>query len=85
MASGKGGARHEAKPWVDVGLLYQCLEKHDTVVANLLAYEHLNSTAAPNAKALLAIQSLWEGLLELSPQWPSAQPAPSPCPGQSFD
>ena len=64
---GKGGARHETKPWVDVGLLYKCLEKHYEMVADMGSYEHLNSSAAPNAKALLQLKDLWVGLLELSP------------------
>ena len=65
--SGRGGPRHEPKPWVDVGLLYKCLEKHDGLVADLGSYKHLNSAAAPNAKALLHLKDLWVGLLELSP------------------
>ena len=67
MGGGKGGARHEVKPWVDVGLLYTCLEKHQKLVADLGAYEHVSSQAAPNAKALLELTDLWTGLLELSP------------------
>ena len=68
MGGGKGGARHEAKPWVDVGLLYKCLEKHQKLLADMKAYEHVSSQAAPNAKALLDLKDLWAGLLELSPQ-----------------
>ena len=65
--SGRGGARHAAKPWVDMGILYKCLEKHKVLVADMGSYEHLNSQAAPNAKALLSLKPLWGGLLELSP------------------
>ena len=65
---GKGGARHEAKPWVDVGVLYKCLEKHQKLLSDMKAYEHTSSQAAPNAKALLDLKGLWVGLLELSPQ-----------------
>jgi hypothetical protein len=43
MGGGKGGARHEAKPWVDVGLLYKCLEKHQKLLADMKAYEHVSS------------------------------------------
>jgi hypothetical protein len=67
MGGAKGGARHEVKPWVDFGLLYKCLEKHQKLVADLGAYEHVSSQAAPNAKALLELKDLWTGLLELSP------------------
>ena len=68
MGGGKGGARHEAKPWVDVGLLHKCLEKHQKLLADMKAYEHVSSQAAPNAKALLDLKDLWAGLLEPSPQ-----------------
>ena len=45
----KGGAQHKAKPWVEVGLLYQCLEKHKELVADLGAYEHIGRSNAPDA------------------------------------
>ena len=67
VMTGKGGARHEPKPWVDVGLLYKCLEKHECLVADMGSYEHISSQGAPNAKALLGLKDLWVGLLELAP------------------
>ena len=65
--AGKGGARHEAKPWVDVGLLHKCLGKHECLVADMGTYEHTSPQAAPNAKALLNLKDLWVGLLERLP------------------
>ena len=65
--SGKGGARHEVKPWVDVGILFKCLENHKDLVTDMGSYEHMNSQSARNAKALLDLKALWGGLLELSP------------------
>jgi len=63
----RGGPRHEAKPLVDVGLVFKCLEKHKDILADLGAYEHMCSSSGPNAKALHATRKLWTGLLDLEP------------------
>ena len=63
----RGGPRHEAKPLVDVGLVFKCLEKHKDILADLGAYEHMSSSSGPNAKALHATRKLWTGLLDLEP------------------
>jgi len=63
----RGGPRHEAKPLVDVGLAFKCLEKHKDILADLGAYEHMSSSSGPNAKALHATRKLWTGLLDLEP------------------
>ena len=63
----KGGAKHKAKPWVDVGLLYQCLEKHKDMVADPGAYEHVGRPNAPDAKGLLANMPLRKALVRLEP------------------
>ena len=55
------------KPWVDVGILFKCLEKHKALVTDMGSYEPVNSQSAPNATALLDLKALWGGLLELSP------------------
>ena len=65
--SGRGGNRNPAKPWVDVGLLHECLEKHGAMMINLGSYEHINSCSAPNAKALVDLQPLWSDLVKLEP------------------
>ena len=65
--SGRGGNRNPTKPWVDVGLLYECLKKHGAMVKNLGSYEHINSCSAPNAKALVDLQPLWSDLVKLEP------------------
>ena len=64
---GRGGPRHQSKPWVDVGLLYKCLEKHKAIVKDLGAYEHISSSAAPNPLSLVDTKPLWEGLVRLEP------------------
>ena len=63
----KGGPQHKAKPWVEVGLLYQCLEKHKELVADLGAYEHIGRSNAPDPKSLLANMPLWKALVRLEP------------------
>lgn len=62
----RGGANHKLKPgWI--GLLYQCLEKHKDLLANLGAYEHIGRSNAPDAKGLLANLPLWKELVRLEP------------------
>lgn len=63
----RGGANHKPKPWVDVGLLYQCLEKHKDLLANLGAYEHIGRSNAPDAKGLFDTLPLWKALVRLEP------------------
>jgi len=46
MSGKHGGARNPAKPWVDVGLLYECSKKHGAMVKNLGSYEHISSSSA---------------------------------------
>ena len=35
MSGGRGGPRHQPKPWIDVGLPYDCLKKHEKLVQKL--------------------------------------------------
>ena len=65
MSGKHGGARNPAKPWVDVGLLYECSKKHGAMVKILGSYEHISSSSAPNAKSLLDLQPLWSDLVKL--------------------
>ena len=67
MSGGRGGPRHQPKPWIDVGLLYDCLKKHEKLVQNLGGYEHLSSSSSPAPKALLDLKPLWSDLLVLEP------------------
>ena len=65
--TGRGGARHVAKPHVDVDVLFRCLEKHKDLVADLGAYEHISRSYAPNPQALLNNMALWKDLLKVEP------------------
>ena len=53
MSTGRGGARHHAKPFVDSGILYKCLEKHEGILSDLGGYEHVSITRAPDPKGLV--------------------------------
>ena len=65
--SGRGGARHHAKPYVDTGILYKCLEKHEGLLSEMGAYEHISSNMAPDPKGLLHTMPLWRESLRVEP------------------
>ena len=67
MPGGRGGARNPPKPWIDVGLFYDCLKKHGQLLKNLGSYEHISSSTAPHPKALLDLQPLRSDLVNLEP------------------
>ena len=59
MSSGRGGARHFAKPLVDADVLFSILSANEELVADLGSYEHLSKAYAPDPKGLL--ESLGKG------------------------
>ena len=65
--SGRGGARHHAKPYVDTGILYKCLEKHEGLLSEMGAYEHISRNMAPDPKGLLHTMPLWREFLRVEP------------------
>ena len=65
--SGRGGARHHAKPFVDSGILYKCLEKHEGILSDLGGYEHVSITQAPDPKGLVHCMPLWKELVRVEP------------------
>ena len=72
---GRGGPRHSAKPYVDPGVLFKCLEKHTELLAEMGAYDVLGSNAAVDFKALLRLKPMWLSLLKAES---SGQIAPKP-------
>ena len=44
--SGKGGARHLSKPYVDAGLILKCLQDNSELVADMGPYEALSRNGA---------------------------------------
>ena len=67
--SGKGGARHHTKPWVDQGLLYAALVAHQDLVKDLGRYEHISRSNAPDPKGGHALPGLVEGTCESGALW----------------
>ena len=65
---GKGGPRHTAKPFVEQGLLQECLRKHEDIVSNLRGYEGLSRNSAVDPRGLVHALPLVEDLLHLEPQ-----------------
>ena len=65
--SGRGGARHKAKPYVDPGLLFQVLDKHEELVTDLKGYEVLSRNSAVDPRALHSLLPLLNALLDLVP------------------
>ena len=61
-----GGSRHKSKPFVESGLLFRCLEKHEVIVKDLGAYESTNKHSSPDALGLLNVLPLAKGLITLS-------------------
>ena len=65
--SGRGGARHKAKPYVDPGLLFQVLDKHEELVTDLKGYEVLSRNSAVDPRALHSLLPLLNAFLDLVP------------------
>ena len=55
---GRGGARHKAKPYIDTGLLFKVLNKHEELVADMKGYEVVSRNSAVDPKALHALLPL---------------------------
>ena len=64
---GKGGALHFAKPLVDGGLLFSCLDKHKKLVAHLGEYESISRNGGPSFEGLVSNAAFIEDLLLLEP------------------
>ena len=67
MSGGKGGCRHTAKPFVDVGLLLEALKRQESVLKNFGPYAAISSNQAVDPKGLMHCFYLLEGLVKLSP------------------
>lgn len=52
--SGRGGPISLNQFVVDVGLLYECLEKHHKRASDLRIYEHISNASRPNGAKSIA-------------------------------
>ena len=72
---GRGGARHKAKPYIDTGLLFKVLSKHEELLTDMKGYEVVSRNSAVDPKALYGLLPLVNDLLGLVP---SAEVHPGP-------
>ena len=63
--SGKGGARHFSKPYVDSSALFNAMIGNESIVKDMGAYEHLRTSNAPDPKELIHCLDLWKALLKV--------------------
>ena len=64
---GRGGARHHSKPYIETGLLFKCLKKHEDLVVEMKGYEVLSSNSGVDPRAILHMLPLALDLVELEP------------------
>ena len=64
--SGKGGARHFSKPYVDSSALFNAMIGNESIVKDMGAYEHLRTSNAPDPKGLIHCLDLWKALLKVA-------------------
>ena len=65
--SGRGGARHFAKPFVESGLLYEILSHHEDLIKDFGPYEVITAQGAADPKGLVACLGLLEELMGIVP------------------
>ena len=64
--SGKGGARHFAKPYIDPDIVFKTLSDNAEVMGHLGAYENISRQNAPDPKGVLHCSKLLMDLLGVS-------------------
>ena len=64
---GRGGARHHSKPYIETGLLFKCLKKHEYLVVEMKGYEVLSSNSGVGPRAMMHMLPLASDLVELEP------------------
>ena len=65
--AGRGGARHFKKPFVEAGLLMDCLQRHSELLRNFKWYESLSRNSGADPKALYHALGFVDDLLALEP------------------
>ena len=64
--SGKGGARHFAKPYIDPDIVFKILSDNDLILCNMGPYENVSRQNAPHPKGILHCSRLLMDLLSAS-------------------
>ena len=64
--SGKDGARHFAKPYIDPDIVFKILSDNDLILCNMGPYENVSRQNAPHPKGILHCSRLLMDLLSAS-------------------
>ena len=67
MATGKGGARHLPKPFIDSGVLFQTLSQHKELVQNFGRYDTVSTNQGIDAAGLMQVLPLMHSLVKVEP------------------
>lgn len=65
--SGKGGHRNYVKSYIDPGILFDTLSRHDDLLPQLGAYDHVSRNQSIDPKGLIQVLPLVKSLIKASP------------------
>ena len=65
--SGKGGHRNFVKSYIDPGILFDTLSRHDALLPQFGAYDHVSRNQSIDPKGLLQVLPLVKSLIKASP------------------
>ena len=65
MATGKGGARHLPKPFIDAGIVYDALSKHKELISNFGRYDTVSKNQGIDAAGLIQVLPLVQSLVKV--------------------
>ena len=65
--SGRGGARHTSKPFIEGGLLFKLFSKHKAIIQDFKGYESLSRNSGVDPTSLLHSLDLVNDILDLEP------------------
>ena len=65
--SGKGGARNFVKSFIDPGLLFQALSKHEDLLPEFGLYDRISRNQSIDPKGLVEVLPLLKDLIKVSP------------------
>ena len=65
--NGKGGARNFVKSFIDPGLLFQALSKHEDLLPEFGLYDRISRNQSIDPKGLVEVLPLLKDLIKVSP------------------
>ena len=67
MANKKGGARHFAKTWIEAGIVFDLISKHEDLMKDFRTYESISSQGALDPKGILHALEFIQDVLDVAP------------------